>query len=323
MSRKVAFITGGSRGIGKWCALELASEGYDIAITARTAADGERREQSNTLGASDISALPGSLENTASLIRKEGVTACVVPADLLEPASLGAAVATVLARLGRIDVVVHCGRYTGPGHMDRFLDTPIDLLRKQMEANVFGPLTIDKLVLPTMIKQGSGTLINITSAGAYGDPRKPAGEGGWGMGYGISKAALQRVSGFLNVELRQKGIRCFNVNPGFTQTDQMAQGLAKDYKTLFGVESENKAAPPNVPGKVVRWLCTNPAADQYVGHTIEAQHFCHEKGLLPGWGGPRVSEIDALDFDMSGSHLKQLATELQATLSQMQPRPLD
>jgi NAD(P)-dependent dehydrogenase (short-subunit alcohol dehydrogenase family) len=125
MSRKVAFITGGSRGIGKWCALELAAEGYDVAITARTAADGERREQSNTLRASDISALPGSLENTASLIRKEGVTSCVVPADLLDPASLGAAVATVLARLGRIDVIVHCGRYTGPGHMDRFLDTPI------------------------------------------------------------------------------------------------------------------------------------------------------------------------------------------------------
>jgi|HubBroStandDraft_6_1064221.scaffolds.fasta_scaffold163188_2 NAD(P)-dependent dehydrogenase (short-subunit alcohol dehydrogenase family) len=311
MSRKVAFITGASRGIGKWCAIELAAAGYDVAISARTIVPGEEREHSNTLKASDMSPLPGSLETTASLVKNEGVEVMVLAADLLEPASLGAAVAKVLGRFGRIDVVVHCGRYTGPGHMDHFVDTPIDLLRKQMDANLFGPLTIDKLVIPAMIEQGGGTIINITSAAAYGHPKRPAGDGGWGMGYGISKAALQRVSGFLTVELRHKGIRCFNVNPGFTQTDQMAQALKKDYKTLFGMESENKAAPPNVPGKVVRWLCTNPAAERYLGQTLEAQHFCHQHKLLEGWAGPQVSELDVLEFDMSGFQLKQFATELK------------
>ena len=87
-----------------------------------------------------------------------------VPADLLDSASLGAAVATVLERWGRIDVVVHNGRYIGPGHMDLFLDTPIELLRKQMEGNFFAPLIINKLVLPSMIARGAGTIVNITSA---------------------------------------------------------------------------------------------------------------------------------------------------------------
>ena len=62
----------------------------------------------------------------------------MLPADLLDRTSLGAAVATVLERWGRIDVLVNNGRYIGPGHMDRLLDTPMELLDKHLEANVHG-----------------------------------------------------------------------------------------------------------------------------------------------------------------------------------------
>src|SRR4051812_37439811 len=199
--RPVAFITGASRGIGKSCAIELAAAGFDVAITARTVTEGEQREHSSTVRESDTSALPGSLASTAELIEKEGGEALVVPGDLLDPASLGAAVATVLERKGRIDVVVHNGRYIGPGHMDRFLDTPIELLRNQLEGNFFAPLIINKLVLPQMVARGEGIIVNITSASGYADPLKPAGEGGWGMGYGTSKGAFQRIAGFVAVEL--------------------------------------------------------------------------------------------------------------------------
>jgi NAD(P)-dependent dehydrogenase (short-subunit alcohol dehydrogenase family) len=310
MSRKVAFITGASRGIGKCCAIELAAAGYDIALTARTVAEGEKREHSNSIKASDDSPVPGSLESTKTLVEKEGAKSLVVPADLLDPSSLGAAVATVLERKGRIDVVVHVARYVGQGHMDLFLDTPVDLLRKQMEANVLAPLIIDKLVIPGMIERGGGTLINFTSAAAYGDPLRRAGEGGWGMGYGISKGAMQRVSGFLDVELRDKGIHCFNVNPGATETEQMAHGIKKDYTPVFGWNNEKKAAPMLVPARVVRWLCTNPGADAYLGRTIEAQYFCQQHKLLPGWTGPTLKETDIIKFDMSGYELKQMVKSL-------------
>jgi NAD(P)-dependent dehydrogenase (short-subunit alcohol dehydrogenase family) len=300
MSRKVAFITGASRGIGKACAIELAAAGFDIAITARTKAEGEQREHSSTLKASDTSALPGSLDSTAALIEKEGVEALTVPADLLDPASLGAAVTTVLDRKGRIDVVVHNGRYIGPGHMDRFLDTPIDLLRKQMEGNVFAGLTINQLVLPAMIAQGGGTIVNITSAAGYGDPSQPAGQGGWGMGYGISKGAFQRIAGFLKVEHGHQGVRCFNIQPGFIATERMAQDMAK-----FGFDASG--APPAVPAKVVRWLCTDPEAEAYNGKNIEAQYFCHERGLLPGWEGPQPTGGGGMNLDLSGYNLQQLS----------------
>lgn len=304
---KVAFITGASRGIGKACAIDLAAAGFDVAITARTVTEGEQREHSSTLKDSDLSPLPGSLSSTAERIEQEGAKALVVPGDLLDPASLGAAVATVLERWGRIDVVVHNGRYIGPGHMDRFLDTPIELLRKQVEGNLFAPLIINKLVLPAMIAQGGGTIVNITSASGYGDPTEPAGRGGWGMGYGISKGAFHRIAGFLAVELADQGIRCFNVQPGLIATERIGQDMAK-----FGIE--NNGAPMEVLGKVVRWLCTDPEAEEYNGKNIEAQFFCHERKLLPGWDGPRVLS-NKVRYDHSGAVLDQLEADLAARTS--------
>jgi NAD(P)-dependent dehydrogenase (short-subunit alcohol dehydrogenase family) len=299
MSKKVAFLTGASRGIGAACAIELAAAGFDVAITARTVTEGERREHSSTLKASDTSALPGSLDSTASRIRKAGGECMTVAADLLDSASLGAAVATVLEKKGRIDVVVHNGRYIGPGHMDQFLDTPIELLRKQMEGNLFAPLIINKLVLPSMVARGSGTLVNITSAAGYADPTKAAGEGGWGLGYGMSKGAFHRVAGVLDVELAHRGIRVFNVQPGLVATERIAQDMVK-----FGISADG--APMEMMGKVVRWLCTEPEAEKYQGRNIEAQYFCHERGLLPGWSGPKKPGANSIIYDMSAANLTEL-----------------
>jgi NAD(P)-dependent dehydrogenase (short-subunit alcohol dehydrogenase family) len=185
------------------------------------------------------SAPPTSLPCPAACPRRRHREALAVPADLLDQASLGAAVATVLERWGRIDLIVHNGRYIGPGHMDRFLDTPIELLERQLEANVIAPLVLNRLVLPKMIEQGGGIVVNITSASGYGDPTKPVSAGGWGTGYGISKGAFQRIAGFLAVELGDQGIRCYNVQPGLIATERISQDMAK-----FGIA--NVGAPPEV-----------------------------------------------------------------------------
>ncbi len=302
MQRKVAFVTGASRGIGKACAVELARAGFDVAITARTVNEGEGREHSSTLRQSDTSPLPGSLSQTGALVEAEGREALLVPADLLDRASLGAAAATVLERWGRMDVLVHNGRYIGPGHMDRFLDTPISVLEQQIEANVIAPLVLNKIVLPRMIAQGGGTVVNITSASAYGDPTEPAGRGGWGMGYGISKGAFQRVAGFLAVELAEHNVRCVNVQPGLIATERIGQDMAK-----FGIA--NTGAPAEVVGRVVTWLVTADEAAEFNGRTIEAQFFCHERKLLPGWDGPTLQD-NHIRYDRAGAVLEELESEL-------------
>lgn len=304
MPEKVALVTGASRGIGKVCAQYLARIGYAVAITARTVQEGEEREHSSTLKKSNTKPLPGSLESTAELVREEGGEALMVPADLNNPASLGACVATVNERWGRIDVVVHNGRYIGPGHMDQFIDTPVELIEKTIQANVIAPLIINKLVLPGMLSRGHGVLINISSAAGYADPTKPAGEGGWGMSYGVSKAAFHRVAGFLATELGHRGIRCYNVQPNLIATERIGADMAE-----FGIP--NVGAPADVIGAVVNWLVTNPEAESMNGENIEAQFFCHERGLLPGWEGPKPNEAP-IKYDLAGYIIDKLERELLA-----------
>jgi len=275
--RGVAFVTGASRGIGKAIAVHLAGRGYDVAITARTVADGEAREHSSTLHRSDMRPLPGSLTSTADLVRAEGVRTMTVPADLTDRASVTAAADAVIAEWGGVDVLVNNGRYVGPGHMDVFDETPLELLDAHLEANVMAPLALTKAVLPGMLERGSGTIVNITSGAAYADPPAAAGKGGWGLGYAISKGALHRVAGVLALELGDQGIRAYNVQPGFIATERMVQDMA-----AFGFDAST-GAPPDVVGAVVAWLVTDPAAAEPNGRNLEAQDVCRELKLLPGW----------------------------------------
>jgi NAD(P)-dependent dehydrogenase (short-subunit alcohol dehydrogenase family) len=297
-------ITGASRGIGRVCAQYLARAGYDVAITARTVHEGEVREHSSTLKRSKTDPLPGSLDATAALVEAEGQEALAIPADLLDPVSLGACCATVLERWGRVDVVVHNGRYIGPGHMDLFLDTPTELIEKQVFANAIAPLHINKMILPGMIARGSGSLVNISSASGYGDPTRPAGSGGWGLGYAMSKGAFHRVAGLLATELEGTGVRCFNVQPNLIATERIAADMAE-----FGIA--NLGAPAEVIGAVVTWLVTDPGAEEFNGANIEAQFFCHERGLLPGWEGPRPIEAP-IRYDLSGKVLDDLESALRS-----------
>ena len=277
MSDPVAFVTGASRGIGKAIAIELAAGGYDVAILARTVHAGEAREHSSTLARSDTSPLPGSLDETASLIAAQGRRALTVPGDLLDHPSLVAAAERVLAEWGRVDALVNNGRYVGPGHMDRILDTPISVLRDHLEANVLAAVVLVQAVLPGMIERGGGTVINITSGVAYDDPPAPAGEGGWGLGYAISKGAQHRISGVLAVEEGPRGIRAFGVQPGFIATERIRQDMG-----VFGFDAAT-GAPVEVMGKVCRWLLESPDADAVNGQCVQAQPLCSELGLLPGW----------------------------------------
>jgi NAD(P)-dependent dehydrogenase (short-subunit alcohol dehydrogenase family) len=276
-ARKIAFVTGASRGIGKAIAIEFAQAGYDVAITARTVHEGESREHSSTLKRSDTSPLPGSLDSTASQIEAAGRRCLTVPADLLDHPSLVAAADSVLAQWGHVDVLVNNGRYIGPGHMDLILDTPIRILRDHLEANSLAPVVLVKALVPQMVKRKQGTVIHITSSVAYEDPAEPAGKGGWGLGYGFSKAALHRIAGILAAELRETGVRAYNIQPGFIATERIAQDMK-----AFGFDAST-GAPAAVIGKVCRWLVESPDAAKVNGQTIQGQELCSELGLLPGW----------------------------------------
>ncbi len=276
-TRRVALVTGASRGIGKVIALHLAAAGFDVAIGARTLHDGEEREHSSTVARSDTRPLPGSLDATATLVEAAGQESLSVYLDLLDRESLDAAVDAVLDRWGRIDVLVNNGRYVGPGHMDLLLDTPVELIDRHLQANVMAPVILTKRVLPQMVARGDGVIINLASSSGTMDPPKPAGQGGWGLGYGASKGALHRLAGIVAVELGDQGIRAYNLSPGFVATERIAIDMGQ-----FGFDA-SVGAPADVVGAVAAWLVCSPDAVARSGEWIEAQPLCSELGLLPEW----------------------------------------
>ena len=194
-------------------------------------------------------------------------------ADLLEPAQLETAVATVIEDWGSIDLLLNNGRYIGPGHMDHLVDTPLDLLEKHLDANVMAPLALIKLVLPQMLERGRGLVINMTSDVAWTDPPSAAGSGGWGLGYAISKGALHRVAGVLAHEVAGTGVSVVNVSPGFVATERMVIDMAE-----FGFDA-SQGASPDLIGRVVAWLATSGTAIEWNGRTLEAQPMARELGF--------------------------------------------
>ena len=157
---------------------------------------------------------------------------------------------------GPVDVLVNNAVHTGPGSMERFLDLDIDIVATKLEANVVAQLVMIKAVLPGMLERGEGTIINITSAVATSDPPAPTGEGGWGLGYAVTKGAFHRVAGILAVELGPQGIFVVNVEPGYVLTERMV--LAQE---RLGLAGRFPGAPPSVPGAVVAWLGSTDGHD--------------------------------------------------------------
>lgn len=247
MPRKVAFITGASRGIGAESAAALARAGYDVAITARTCSEGEAHEH---VGRSDP--LPGSLEATAAAVRAQGGEALCLPADILDEHSIVAAAKAALAHFGRVDLLFNNAVYQGTGNLEPLLEITREQLERIYQGNVFTPLALVRILLPPMLDAGDGTIINMLSATAFINPPAPAEGGGWGFAYPSSKAALGRMAGSLRVEHADSGVRFFNMEPGTVVTEVMkAAGITEEIMKRY------KPCSPQAIAAVVAWLAQN------------------------------------------------------------------
>jgi NAD(P)-dependent dehydrogenase (short-subunit alcohol dehydrogenase family) len=275
---QTVLVTGASRGIGKATALAFAEAGFDVAITARTRRVGQGRDDSD---AGEGRALPGSLEETAREVEKRGPRCLPLAADLLDFGSLEAAAAELIATWGAPDVLVNNAVDTAAGSMVPFLELTIEQLERKLRANVVAQAVLIKAVLPAMLDAGGGTIVDVTSHVAVGDPPAPVGQGGWGLGYAASKAAFHRFAPILSVELADRGIKIFNVEPGYVETERQLVNAA-----ALGLEGRYPGAPPSVPASVIVWLATSPEAAEMNGQMVSAQRFAKQRGIHPDWRRP-------------------------------------
>ena len=276
MERKIAFITGASRGIGAAACVALAKAGFDIVATARTIKEGEGRVKQPTTG-SEAGALPvkGSLETTAAAVRALGREALTLPLDLTDKETLESAVERTLAEWGHIDVLLNNGIWSGPGLLDPIQDLSLEVLEKAFLANTFHQLYLTQLVLPGMRARQRGVILNMTSSAGEVDepPYSLVKMGMLGFAHCATKGAFHRMAPLLQAEYADDGILAINVDPGFTWGESMeALGLPQ-----LG------AAPPEVSGEAIAWLASDPAASEWGGRTVHSQRLCADLGRVAGW----------------------------------------
>ncbi len=272
-----ALVTGATRGIGKATAVALAASGWDVAFTGRTVREGEGRDGSDT---GEGRPLPGSLEATAELVEGNGRRALPLPADLRDQTALRGAVDRVVAEWGGVDLLVNNAVDTGPGSMVPIVELTVAQLETKLAANVVANLVLVQAVLPGMLERGRGTIVDVTSHTATADPPGPVGEGGWGLAYAASKAAFHRFAPLLAVELGHRGIRAYNVDPGYVDTERQQVNAA-----ALGLVGRYSGAPPSVPAAAIAWLVDHPDAVAN-GQTVKALKTALTHQLHPDWRDP-------------------------------------
>ena len=173
LKEKVAIVTGASRGIGKAVAVEFAKEGALVALAARTVEPLK-------------SGLAGTILRTADEIKAAGGEALPIKTDLTSEDDVESMVRKVLDEWGRIDILVNNAAVAAPGP---FPDTTTKRWNLVTAVTLTGTFLCIKAVLPTMMKQRSGSIINTSSGAAHSHEKSVT-----GVAYGVMKAAVEHLT---------------------------------------------------------------------------------------------------------------------------------
>ena len=231
---RTALITGASRGIGKAIALAFAAEGADVVATAR-----------NT----------NAVDSVIGQCRQMGRNGLAVTADLSVEKDIQRVADEALRKFGRLDIVVNNAAIIHP--YTNLVDFAADLWRQVIEVNLIAPALLTKAVLPEMIKNKSGKIINISSIGGR--------KGGKGRSaYRATKAGLISLTETVAAEVKQYGIDVNCICPGGVDTEGMREAFGMRGRE----ENPNLMRPEEIAALAV--FLASEASSAITGAAIDA-----------------------------------------------------
>ncbi|MFB2557406.1 glucose 1-dehydrogenase [Herbiconiux liangxiaofengii] len=221
VTNKVALISGGARGMGAAHARLLLAEGASVMIGDLLDSDGEK------------------------LAVELGERAQFVHLDVTQPDDWTAAIDQALSRFGRIDILVNNAGIANGAPIGEF---PLDLWRKTLDINLTGAFLGIKAVVPHLVAQQSGSIINISSVeGLRGSAHLHA--------YVATKFALRGLTKSVAVEVAASGVRVNSIHPGFITTP-MTSGISPSQLQI----PMNRAADPHEVSQLVLFLASDESS---------------------------------------------------------------
>lgn len=207
LQRKVAIVTGASRGIGREIALALARSGTTVALASRN---------------------EDQLAELTRTISGEGGSALAIPTDITDSAAVRALVGTTLAQFGKIDILIN---NAGTNYISSLVLSNDARWRETFESNLFGTYHCTKAVLPAMIRARSGRIINIASvSGVVGAAHNSA--------YSGAKAAVIGFTKSIALEVARLGITANAICPWHVDTEMMREAM-NTRAAMFGNNGED------------------------------------------------------------------------------------
>ncbi len=225
LSDRVVVVTGASRGIGKGLAIGLAALGAKVVCAARTV-------DPCTTG------LPGTIQETVDAIRDAGNVATAIRCDIGDPRDIAALVEQTVAEFGRLDVLVNNAMAPTRAPFD---ESTVQMWDDSMRVNVRSLYLSTRAVVPHMLTNGGGSIVNISSGAAAHEVSAlmPPGY----VIYSVAKAALERFSTAVAPELRPFGIAVNALRPGAVRTEHTALEFGPDFDWTGWAEPADVVAP--------------------------------------------------------------------------------
>ncbi|MFT7649707.1 MAG: 3-oxoacyl-[acyl-carrier protein] reductase [Candidatus Poriferisodalaceae bacterium] len=240
---RVALVTGGSRGIGRGIALELASAGASIAVNYRKDADSAR--------------------DTVAQIEAAGGSAFAVQGSVTETVDNERMVAAVVAHFGKLDILIQNGGIASRGQS--VLDTAADELGRVVATHALGPHHLAGIAIPHLRKNNRSDMVFISSVATLS-------HGANGAPYSMGKAAMESLAFTLAKEERPYGMHVNIVAPGLVETDmgeRLARAVAgvEDMRTMDANMPFGQVCQPADIARVVKFL-VSPDAGYVTGEKI-------------------------------------------------------
>ncbi len=230
MTRRVALVTGGSRGIGRACAVALAQDGYDIAVVYAGSVDAARE--------------------TCAACEAAGATARAYRCDVADSDAVDTCTGAVLEDFGSVWALINNAGITRDGLLMRMDD---DAFGRVLDVNLKGTFNMTRALTKTFMRQRGGCIVNMSSVvGLTGN----AGQ----ANYAASKAGVIGLTKAVARELAPRGVRVNAVAPGFVETDMTAQLSDKVRTALVEQIPLKRLARPEEVADVVRFLASDAAA---------------------------------------------------------------
>jgi NAD(P)-dependent dehydrogenase (short-subunit alcohol dehydrogenase family) len=277
LSGRVAVVTGASRGAGRGIALELGAAGATVYVTGRSTRAQPATSYARILELSQLPRMPGTIEDTAEEVTREGGRGIAVRCDHSDAVDVERLFAQVQEEAeGRLDLLVNNawgGHEAFTGVFDApFWEQPLDQWEAMLDRGVRNHLLASRAAVPSMLRRRAGLVVTTTF---WDRDRYLRGN----LFYDLAKSAMNRLAFAMAEELRPHGIASVAVSPGWMRTELILAGHRTDEAHWRERPALARTESPRYLGRAVVALAADPRVLERTGQVLRVADLAREYGF--------------------------------------------